>query len=38
MTYEPAINKAWEDLAKLNPDRITLVKFLADEYTVDLEE
>lgn len=37
MSYETAINKAWEDFAKLNPDKLLSVKFLADEYTVDLE-
>lgn len=32
-----AINKAWEDLGKLNPGKNISVKFLADEYSVDLE-
>jgi hypothetical protein len=38
MSYEAAINKAWEDLAKLNPSKIISLKFLADEYSVDLDE
>jgi hypothetical protein len=37
MTYDIAINKAWEELAELNPDKNFSVKFLADEYNVDLE-
>ena len=37
MSYEVAINKAWEDLAKLNPAQALAVKFLADEYNVDLD-
>jgi hypothetical protein len=38
MSYEIAINKAWEGLTELNPDKIISVKFLADEYTVDFNE
>lgn len=38
MGYEAAIDKAWDDLAKLNPEKIISVKFLADEYTVDLSQ
>ena len=37
MGYEIAIKKAWEDLAKLKPANKLSVKFLADEYSVDLE-
>lgn len=37
MGYEVAIKKAWEDLAKLKPGNELSVKFLADEYSVDLE-
>ena len=37
MSYDIAINKAWDELAKLNPGEIPSVKFLADEYSVDLE-
>jgi hypothetical protein len=35
MSYEIAINKAWEDLLKLEPAMYLSVKFLADEYSVD---
>jgi len=38
MTYDAAINKAWEELAKLKLNEIVSVKFLADEYTVDLQD
>ena len=37
MSYDIAIQKAWADYANLSPDKIFKVKFLADEYTVDLE-
>jgi len=36
MSYDIAINKAWQDLSKLNPPLPLSVKFLADEYSVDL--
>ena len=36
MGYEIAINKAWEELAKLKPAGNLSVKFLADEYDIDL--
>ena len=38
MGYEVALNKAWEGLLNLNPnsDKNLLVKFLADEYSVDI--
>ena len=35
MGYETAINKAWEELAKINPDKELSIKFLADEYSID---
>lgn len=37
MGYEAAINKAWEELAKINPDKDLSIKFLADEYSIDLK-
>ena len=37
MGYEVAINKAWADLANLMPSKQLSVKFLADEYSIDLE-
>lgn len=36
MSYAVAINKAWDDLAKLKPKKTLSLKFLADEYTVSL--
>lgn len=36
MGYDVALNKAWDDLVKLKPDKPMSVKFLADEYTLDL--
>ncbi|MDD2680110.1 MAG: hypothetical protein PHO03_04880, partial [Candidatus Omnitrophica bacterium] len=36
MGYEAALTKAWEDLAKLKPANNLAVKFLADEYSIDL--
>ncbi|MBM3249409.1 MAG: DUF3786 domain-containing protein [Candidatus Omnitrophica bacterium] len=36
MGYEVAINKAWDELAKLNPGMNLTVRFLGDEYSVDL--
>ncbi len=40
MGYEVALDKAWEDLIHLNPKDANnlLVKFLADEYSVDIRE
>lgn len=35
MTYEIAINKAWEELFALHPYARLSVKFLSDEYSVD---
>lgn len=35
MGYATAINKAWDGLAELNPEKGLSVKFLADEYTVE---
>ncbi len=37
MGYEVALKKAWEDLAKLKPAKILSVKFLADEYSIDVQ-
>lgn len=36
MGYEAAYKKAWEDLANLKAPKNLSVKFLADEYSVDL--
>jgi len=40
MGYEVALGKAWEDLIHLNPNPANnlLVKFLGDEYSVDIRE
>jgi hypothetical protein len=38
MSYEAALEKGWEDLSKLNPEKILAVKFLGDEYTVNFGE
>ncbi len=35
MSYDVAINKAWENLGQLKPDQSLSVKFLADEYSID---
>ncbi len=35
MGYEAAINKAWQDLAKLSVTEVFSIRFLADEYTLD---
>lgn len=37
MAYDAAIQKSWDELSKINPKGNLTVKFLADEYTVDLE-
>ncbi|MFH1888725.1 MAG: DUF3786 domain-containing protein [Candidatus Omnitrophota bacterium] len=37
MSYEVALRKGWDDLKALNPAKSLSVKFLADEYTVDVE-
>jgi hypothetical protein len=37
MGYEAALEKAWEDLAKLKPGKNLSVKFLADEYDIDTQ-
>jgi len=37
MGYDVAINKAWEELAGLNPSGKLSVKFLGDEYDIDPE-
>lgn len=36
MGYEIALNKAWEGLSELKPAEKLSVKFLADEYSLDL--
>jgi len=36
MSYEVAINKAWDDLEKLNLGKKLSVRFLGDEYSIDL--
>ncbi|MFH1201609.1 MAG: DUF3786 domain-containing protein [Candidatus Omnitrophota bacterium] len=38
MAYEVALSGAWEDLAGIAEEKIYAVKFLTDEYTVDLEK
>ena len=38
MSYEAAIDKAWEDLFKLRPHKNLSLKFLADEYSIDLAQ
>jgi hypothetical protein len=38
MGYGVAINKAWDELAKLKPAANHTVKFLADEYSINSEE
>lgn len=37
MSYVIALNKAWEDLSAATKENNHSVKFIADEYTVDLE-
>ncbi len=37
MGYEVAINRAWEKLAEVSSKKPVCVRFLADEYSVDLE-
>lgn len=36
MAYEIALKKAWDDLLSLTSEKIFSVKFLADEYAIDL--
>lgn len=36
MEYEAALGKAWRDIADLTADKRISVKFLADEYNIDL--
>jgi len=38
VSYVAAIDKAWEELAKVNPQDNISVRFLADEYTVDYKD
>jgi hypothetical protein len=37
MGYQAAINKAWDELANIHPDNDLSIKFLADEYSIDLK-
>jgi len=37
MSYAVAINKAWDSLIIASPSKLVSVKFLGDEYSVDLE-
>ena len=37
MGYESALQKSWDELAALNPAKVTSIKFLNDEYSVDVE-
>ncbi len=37
MGYDVAVEKAWDEFIKLSPPHEYTVKFLADEYAVDLE-
>ncbi len=38
MSYDIAINKAWQDLALLKPAKIISLKFLGDEYSLDTQD
>jgi len=38
MSYAAALEKGWEDLSNLSPGKTLSVKFLGDEYSVDLQE
>ncbi|MFH1355255.1 MAG: DUF3786 domain-containing protein [Candidatus Omnitrophota bacterium] len=38
MGYAVALEKAWDEYAKCKPQEVTLVKFLADQYSVDLAQ
>ncbi len=38
MSYDIALQKGWEGLDKFSPGRISSVKFLGDEYTIDFGE
>jgi len=38
MGYDAAINKAWNELLALQPPNNLSVKFLADEYAIDVED
>lgn len=37
MGYEAALDKAWQDLVSLSPDKRLSASFLGDEYSLDLE-
>ncbi len=38
MGYEEAIKKAWDEFCKLKTDKQLTVKFLSDEYVVDIDK
>jgi len=38
MTYQAALDKAWEDLNKINQQEIASIRFLGDEYALDIKE
>jgi hypothetical protein len=35
MTYEPALNKAWDQIQRLSADKAFALKFFSDEYSLD---
>jgi len=35
MTYEPALNKAWDQIQRLSADKAFVLKFFSDEYSLD---
>jgi hypothetical protein len=37
MTYEAALSKSWQELGSISRQRNLSVRFLSDEYTIDLE-
>ena len=37
MSYEIAVNKAWDDILKLGPEKNISVRFLSDTYSIDTE-
>ena len=38
MGYAVALEKAWRELKELTREKVLSVKFLADEYNIDLED
>ncbi|TRZ48906.1 DUF3786 domain-containing protein [bacterium] len=38
MSYEVALNKAWDELAQLGPGKDSSVRFLSDGYKIDLDK